>query len=146
MFPNQAQFHPLKYLAGLEKAVLASGGKIYTGTHIDKTEGGKKAKVTTSKGFTVTAEHIVVATNTPINNMVVMHTKQAPYRSYAIGARIPKDSVGKGLYWDTLDPYHYIRIYSEPAKDGREPVTDILIVGGEDHKTGQSDDESASFF
>jgi len=37
------------------------------------------------------------------------------------------------LYWDTLDPYHYIRLQSLAERD-------ILIVGGEDHKTGQADD------
>jgi hypothetical protein len=40
------------------------------------------------------------------------------------------------LYWDTLDPHHYIR--TQRVSDG--PESEILIVGGEDHKTGQDDD------
>ena len=39
---------------------------------------------------------------------------------------IPGGSVEDALYWDTLDPYHYVRL-----------AGDLLIVGGEDHKTGQ---------
>jgi glycine/D-amino acid oxidase-like deaminating enzyme len=34
LFPNQAQFHPLKYLNGLTAAILCYGGKIYTETHV----------------------------------------------------------------------------------------------------------------
>jgi nitrite reductase/ring-hydroxylating ferredoxin subunit len=43
---------------------------------------------------------------------------------------VPKGAVPDALYWDTLDPYHYVRI--QPAGDH-----DLLLVGGEDHKTGQ---------
>ncbi|HEX3281703.1 MAG TPA: FAD-dependent oxidoreductase, partial [Pyrinomonadaceae bacterium] len=32
-FPHQAQFHPLKYLAGLAGAIKRMGGRIYTQTH-----------------------------------------------------------------------------------------------------------------
>jgi glycine/D-amino acid oxidase-like deaminating enzyme/nitrite reductase/ring-hydroxylating ferredoxin subunit len=136
-FPRQAQFHPLKYLIGLAQAIRREGGRIFNGTHADEIEGGKEARVTTSSGFTVTADSIVVATNTPVNDLVAIHTKQAPYTTYVIGARIPKGSVPAILLWDAPeDPYegyHYIRI--EPADDH-----DVLIVGGEDHKTGQQHD------
>jgi Rieske Fe-S protein len=81
----------------------------------------------------VNCEVIVVATNTPVNDRVAIHTKQAPYVTYVIGARVPKDSVMRALYWDTGDPYHYVRLQ-------READHDILIVGGEDHKTGQEND------
>lgn len=32
-FPRQAQFHPMKYLAGLKSAIEGDGGRIFTGTH-----------------------------------------------------------------------------------------------------------------
>ncbi|HET9234941.1 MAG TPA: FAD-dependent oxidoreductase, partial [Candidatus Eisenbacteria bacterium] len=82
----------------------------------------------------VTAQAVIVATNTPINDRVKLHTKQAPYMTYALGAAVPKGSVPSGLYWDTADPYHYIRLQS------LDRDSDLLIVGGEDHKTGQADD------
>ena len=133
-FPNQAQFHPLKYLAGLAEAIARGGGRIFTATHASKITGGKNATVTTPNG-TVTAGSIVVATNTPVNDLVVVHTKQAPYMTYVIGARVPKNSVTHALYWDTGDPYYYVRL--QPVIDADH---DLLIVGGEDHKTGQADD------
>jgi glycine/D-amino acid oxidase-like deaminating enzyme/nitrite reductase/ring-hydroxylating ferredoxin subunit len=152
-FPRQAQFHPVKYLAGLARAILRDGGKIFTHTHASKIEGGKEsARIETASGHTITARAVVVATNTPVNDRVVIHTKQAPYLTYVIGARVPAGSVTKALYWDTPDPYHYVRIQSGPfAQIETEEGTvkagdyDMLIVGGEDHKTGQKDDANKRF-
>jgi glycine/D-amino acid oxidase-like deaminating enzyme/nitrite reductase/ring-hydroxylating ferredoxin subunit len=141
-FPNQAQFHPLKYLAGLAQAIKQKGGRIYTGTHAKEIEGGKKARVETTGRGVVTADAVVVATNTPVNDLIAIHTKQAAYQTYVIGARIPRGSVTRALYWDTPDPYHYIRI--ETVGKGAAAY-DVLIVGGEDHKTGQEDDASKRF-
>ena len=93
--------------------------------------------VSTEDGHTVTADFVVCATNTPIIDWLVIHTKQAPYRTYAIGAPVPPDAVPRALYWDTADPYHYVRL---AEGDGR-----VLIVGGEDHKTGQEDDAYERF-
>jgi Rieske Fe-S protein len=76
-----------------------------------------------------------------------MHTKQAPYRTYVIGARVPRGAVPAGLYWDTLDPYHYVRLlHSFPEGHDESGGTDVLIVGGEDHKTGQGDDDTGARF
>lgn len=139
-FPRQAQFHVLKYLQGVADAILKSGSKIYNGTHVVKIEGGKQARIETAHGI-VTADHVVVATNTPVNDLVAVHTKQAAYRTFVVGARIAKGSVPAILLWDTLDPYHYVRIQSGSGPD----EDDILIVGGEDHKTGQEDDGEDRF-
>ncbi len=134
-FPRQGQFHVLKYLDGLARAFEKLGGQIFTGTHADeiKSVDARNARVVTSDGRTVTARAVVVATNTPVNDLVAIHTKQAPYRTYVIGARVARGSVPKILLWDTPDPYHYVRI--QELDDA-----DVLIVGGEDHKTGQEDD------
>lgn len=130
-FPRQGQFHPLRYLAGLAGAFRKKGGEIYTNTKATRIDGGT---VETESGPVVRAAAVVVATNTPFNDLVAIHTKQAPYLTYAIGAPVPKGSVEPGLYWDTLEAYHYIRV--QPTKDG-----EMLIVGGEDHKAGQVDDQ-----
>jgi glycine/D-amino acid oxidase-like deaminating enzyme/nitrite reductase/ring-hydroxylating ferredoxin subunit len=127
-FPRQAQFHPLKYLAGLTQALHRYGGRVFTGTHVDAIEGGAPALVHAGPRI-VTADAVVVATNTPVNDRVAIHTKQAPYMTYVIGVRVPPGSVPALLAWDTGDPYHYVRV-----------AGDILIVGGEDHKSGQADD------
>jgi glycine/D-amino acid oxidase-like deaminating enzyme/nitrite reductase/ring-hydroxylating ferredoxin subunit len=136
-FPRLAQFHPLRYLNGLASAVLRDGGRIFTGSFVDQVVGGSDAHVRTSDGFTVHADAVVVATNSPFNDRIAMHTKQAPYRSFVIGARVPAGSVPLGLYWDTLEYYHYVRLQRNYDGAGTH---DLLIVGGDDHKTGQEDD------
>jgi len=136
-FPRQAQFHPLRYLNGLAMAIERRQGTIFTGTHVTNIQADKNGgpvRVETEDGATVTAEHVVVATNTPINDMLTLHTKQYAYRTFVIGAAVEPGSVARGLFWDTAHPYHYARVV--PQDDGSE----ILIVGGEDHKTGQEDD------
>ncbi len=135
-FPRQAQFHPLKYLTGLMQAIERRGGRIFTDTHVETVQGGEHAVIELQQGHVLLAQSVVVATNTPINDMVVVHTKQAPYTTYVIGAGVPKDSVPTALYWDQADPYHYVRIQKDAETNGG----DVLIVGGEDHKTGQEDD------
>ncbi|MDO8501760.1 MAG: FAD-dependent oxidoreductase [Gemmatimonadaceae bacterium] len=144
-FPRQAQFHPLKYLNGLTRAILRDGGQIFCFTHAEKIEDGEPCRVTTSEGHVITADHVVVATNTPVNDWVILHTKQSAYRTFVIGARIPRGSVPHGLYWDTQDPYHYIRVQEVDSRLDPARTEEILIVGGEDHKTGQEDDADERF-
>jgi glycine/D-amino acid oxidase-like deaminating enzyme/nitrite reductase/ring-hydroxylating ferredoxin subunit len=133
-YQEQAQFHPLKYLSGLAQVFARDGGIIHCGTRAESvdTEDGMQV-VRTSHG-NILAHAVVVATNTPFNNRVVMHTKQAAYRTYVIGMRVPRGSVPRILLWDTGDPYYYIRL--ETDADGRD---DVLVVGGADHKVGQDE-------
>jgi len=141
-FPRQAQFHPLKYLNGLARAITRDGGRIYCGTRAKDIEDGVPCKVTTADGHTITAEDVVVATNSPVNDWMVMHTKQAPYRTYVVGLRVPAGSIPHMLLWDTGDPYHYVRVHpaDRPGAD-----YEVLIVGGEDHKTGQAQNTDERF-
>jgi glycine/D-amino acid oxidase-like deaminating enzyme/nitrite reductase/ring-hydroxylating ferredoxin subunit len=138
-FPRQAQFHPLRYLHGLARALEVHGGRIFGGTHVEGIEGEERIEVKATGGKKVTAASVVVATNSPISDYVVTHVKQAPYRTYVIGAKVRRDSVAYALYWDTADPYHYVRLQPVDAS------SDVLIVGGEDHKTGQADDAEERF-
>jgi glycine/D-amino acid oxidase-like deaminating enzyme/nitrite reductase/ring-hydroxylating ferredoxin subunit len=142
-FPNQARFHPLAYLSALAEAVVRSGGRICCGSHVTNTE-SKDGRVTVSiekPDVQVTADMLVVCTNSPINDLMAMHTKQAPYRTYVVAARVPRGSVTDALYWDTEDPYHYVRL----QRAASDPAHDELLIGGEDHKTGQEADMRERF-
>ncbi|HSA74920.1 MAG TPA: FAD-dependent oxidoreductase, partial [Candidatus Nitrosocosmicus sp.] len=160
-FPNQAQFHPLKYLAGLVRSILNNKGNIFTETHVQEVSNNG---IKTSDGFQVDAKQIVIATNAPIVDKVSkIYDKQIPYRTYAVGATIKKGTVPKALYWDTGDsdsksdvkPYHYVRIQSldytttdngngsntnDPKASNVYSSYELLIIGGEDHKTGYEND------
>jgi glycine/D-amino acid oxidase-like deaminating enzyme/nitrite reductase/ring-hydroxylating ferredoxin subunit len=136
-FPGQGQFHILKYLSGLARAIERDGGKIYTRAHVtdvDETSQPGRVVVKTDRGGEVVAEHVVLATNSPLIPRMSMHMKQSAYRTYAIALRVPRGAIVPGLYWDTADPFHYIRLADLSGAD------ELLIVGGEDHKTGQADD------
>jgi glycine/D-amino acid oxidase-like deaminating enzyme/nitrite reductase/ring-hydroxylating ferredoxin subunit len=132
-FPQQAQLHPLKYLAGLAHAFTRAGGRLFAPAHVVEIQGGRPARVVTQSGAVLTCDHVVVATNAPVNDRLFVAARQAAYRTYVVAMTVPTGSVPTALYWDTLDPYHYVRLSS-----GRDE--DRLIVGGEDHKTGQADD------
>jgi glycine/D-amino acid oxidase-like deaminating enzyme/nitrite reductase/ring-hydroxylating ferredoxin subunit len=137
-FARQGQFHPLKYITGLAKAIVAGGGQIYTNTHATSVEGGRPARIAAESG-SVISNAVVVATHSPVNDRFSLHTKQRAYMSYVVAAAVPKASVERALYWDTLDPYHYVRLRSVHKRTAGESY-DLLIVGGEDHETGQADD------
>ena len=61
------------------------------------------------------------------------------YRTYVITFEIKRGVLPDALYWDTEDPYHYVRLQPGPSK------TDYLLVGGEDHKSGEADDADERF-
>jgi glycine/D-amino acid oxidase-like deaminating enzyme/nitrite reductase/ring-hydroxylating ferredoxin subunit len=134
-FRRQARFHPLAYLEALARCIEARDGRIHCGTHVTSVVGGSPVRVDTETGATVLASACVVATNSPITDMVRTHAKQAPYRTFAIAVRVPRGSVPDALYWEDADPYHYIRL--QPGEEH-----DWLIVGGEDYKTGQREDDA----
>jgi glycine/D-amino acid oxidase-like deaminating enzyme/nitrite reductase/ring-hydroxylating ferredoxin subunit len=144
LFPRQAQFHPLKYLTAIAAAIVRDGGRIFAHTRAEKIDGGKAAHVETREGRQVSCDAIVVATNTPANDRLVIHTKQAAYLTYAIGVAVPAGTVPKALYWDNGDPFHYVRV-QQAAPGNSGSARDILIVGGEDHKSGQADDAEARY-
>jgi Rieske Fe-S protein len=118
------------------------GTQIFTGTRAMEMHDGEPCTVKTEGGQTITAGAIVVATNTPVNDRVVIHSKQMPYRTYVIGIEVPRESLQPILLWDDDMPYHYVRLMRNGSEGGQN---DVLIVGGEDHKTGQPEDLGAPF-
>jgi glycine/D-amino acid oxidase-like deaminating enzyme/nitrite reductase/ring-hydroxylating ferredoxin subunit len=147
-FPRQGQFHPLKYLYAMAGAFQRRGGRIYSSTQAMEAVGGAAAHVRTAAGHTIAAASIVVATNSPFNDLVAIHTKQAPVHTYAIGARAAPGAISSALYWDTEDPYHYVRLHRTTNRElggNNDDAVDILIVGGEDHKPGPARDAAARF-
>jgi glycine/D-amino acid oxidase-like deaminating enzyme/nitrite reductase/ring-hydroxylating ferredoxin subunit len=140
LFPNQGRFHPGKYLAGLARAIVARGGLLYANTsHIADEEKDGGVEITTRNGPVVRAGAAIFATNSPTNDKVAIHSKQIPDRTYVIAGGVPKGSVPDALVWDTYEAYHYVRIQELDEKQ------DLLIVGGEDHRTGEANDMAERF-
>jgi len=128
---GQAQFHPLKYLMGLQKAYMAAGGSIRENTLI--------TSVTTEDGVhiagDVKAKAVIYATHMP-PNINLFNFECAPYRSYVLAVKLKSGKYPDALIYDLQEPYHYVRTHTI---DGQE----LLLIGGLDHKTGHEDPEQA---
>ena len=141
-FPEQARFHPRRYLAGLAKLITDRGGQIHEHTTVDEFVDSPLA--VKANGHTVSCKDIVLATHNPLAGLrtivgaTLFQTKLALYTSYVLGAQVRRGVVPDALFWDIADPYHYLRL--EPQRDH-----DFVIFGGEDHKTGQAEDTGKCF-
>ncbi len=143
-FPRQVRLHVPQYLAAIARLLTNAGVPIHGGTRVTSIDDDGRPAVQCATGATVRANAVVVATNSPISDRLTIHTKQAPYRTYVVGFEVPRGSVPDVLLWDTEDPYHYVRI-AEASDLGPDVTHDVLLVGGEDHKSGETDDGDARF-
>jgi glycine/D-amino acid oxidase-like deaminating enzyme/nitrite reductase/ring-hydroxylating ferredoxin subunit len=141
-FRNQAKFHPRKYLAGLLEVLRAGGVQVFEHSEVSAVE-DKPLQVRVGS-HKVRCEYVMIATHCPIMgktslvSATLFQTKLALYTSYVLGARLPHDLLPEALFWDTSDPYSYLRVDARP--DG-----DYAIFGGEDCKTGQEKEPRAVF-
>jgi glycine/D-amino acid oxidase-like deaminating enzyme/nitrite reductase/ring-hydroxylating ferredoxin subunit len=141
-FQNQARFHPAKYLAGLMKVIRSQGGAIYENSSAD--EFYEKPLAVRSSGHFARCKDIVIATHNPLMGLsaaasaTVFQTKLALYTSYVVAGHTARGAVPDSLFWDTATAYEYLRV--EPHRSH-----DLVILGGEDHKTGQAADTNACY-
>jgi len=133
-FANQAKFHPINYLATLAARIPAANSYVWEESEPSEFDAKKRrAKI---NGHWVNYGALVLATHNPLMGesglfgSMMFQTKLSLYTSYAIGARVPRGSIPIASFWDTNDPYLYLRV------DQRE-ADHYAILGGEDHKTGQ---------
>jgi glycine/D-amino acid oxidase-like deaminating enzyme/nitrite reductase/ring-hydroxylating ferredoxin subunit len=133
-FANQAKFHPRKYLRSLVAKIPGNGSHVFEKSAASEFD-AKKRRVKVNRNW-ISFDRVVVATNNPlvglasITSATLLQTKLSLYTSYALGARVPLNTVPEALFWDTRDPYDYLRI-------DRHRGFDYIVYGGEDHKTGQ---------
>lgn len=136
-YGGQAKFHPRKYLAGLAACIDGGGSHIFE--HTESTGVSDDPLSVAANGHTITCGYVVIATHTPLTgktnlaSAMLFQTKLYLYTSYVLGGRLPKGMIPEASYWDTSDPYYYLRIDAHRNYD-------VAIFGGRDHKTGQAAD------
>ena len=145
---NEGHVHAARYLSGLAAAAERHGAKIHCHSRVSDVSEGKEAKavaVKTEAGHTVRCDWVVVCTNAsimfPLPELVLVDSREAAYRTYAVALEIGSAQVEDAQFEDTLDPYHYVRTQRLGGAGGPDRV---LIVGGEDVEVGRSgsDDEA----
>jgi len=141
-FANQAKFHPIKYLTGLADKISEDGGYLWEESNAREFDAKKRrAKVNNhwvNYGAVVLSTHNPLVGESGAVTSMMFQTKLALYTTYAIGARVRHDSIPIASFWDTGDPYLYLRV-----DHGAE--SDYVILGGEDHKTGQISETKRCF-
>ncbi len=141
-FTHQAKFHPYKYLAPLLKSIPGDGSYVFENTEASEVD-EKPLAVHAGKNK-IRCSYLIIATHTPLlgkTNLLkgtLFQSKLALYTSYVFGAKLPNATVPEALFWDTTDPYYYLRV-------DRHRGYDYAIFGGEDVKTGQEDDVEKTF-
>jgi glycine/D-amino acid oxidase-like deaminating enzyme len=133
---GQAQFHPREYLVALADRFSEAGGRAFEGTRALKIREGSRCAVETARG-TIECDEVVVATHVPLSARLAAQARLAARRTYAFAARLATPPP-PGLYYDSRDPYHYVRT-QETSKGA------FLVVGGEDHDARQDEDGAVRF-
>lgn len=134
-FDDQAQFQPMAYVSALAAQTHGDGSHVFEQTRVLSVDEGEPCRVHLDNGSSLSADRVILATHAPLNR-VLLQTKVAHYRSYVVSG--PVERAPSGLFWDTEDPYHYVRTHR-----GAGGIQ--LIIGGEDHKTGQESDTETPF-
>lgn len=132
---GQAQFHPLLYLNGLIPSILEAGGRIYEHTAAKKAEeDGTSPIVQTEQGHKIRANYLITASHFPFNDEMGMYfARMHPQRSYVLGVKTKEPYPG-GMYISADSPSRSLR--SVMTEEG-----ELILVGGEGHKTGQGKPE-----
>ncbi|HVF51740.1 MAG TPA: FAD-dependent oxidoreductase [Pyrinomonadaceae bacterium] len=135
-FAHQAQFHPRKYLLALVEKIPGDGSHVFEETRAFDIEDDEPCTVKTNRGI-IKAKSVIIATHFPYFDPNIYFAAMSPKRSYVLGCRLRGD-VPEGMYISTGDPYRSIR--NNPYDGG-----EMLMIGGENHKTGQDGDTSARY-
>jgi glycine/D-amino acid oxidase-like deaminating enzyme/nitrite reductase/ring-hydroxylating ferredoxin subunit len=127
--PNQAQFHPVRYVDHLARDLANRGVAVHQQTRALSVDDGERIEVDTTGG-TVRCRYLVLATNYPFLDRGFFFPRVHPTASYAITATIGAAAAPEDMYISASSPTRSIR--SIPTGDGT-----LLLVGGEGHHVGE---------
>ena len=129
-FKNQADFNPIKYLAGLCKCITNRNGKIYINTTAVDVKMDDSDYITYSNNHIIKSKYVIIATHYPFLNFPGFYfTKMYQSTSYLIAVDTKK-TLFKGMHISAGVPTISFRTALYNNKE-------ILLIGGMDHKTGQ---------
>lgn len=132
-FPNQAQFHPRKYLLNLVSLIQNRGGQIYENSKVIDCKKENNHFITYTENNKIYSDYVVLATHYPILNFPGFYfLKMYQEKSYLIGVETKKP-LFDGMYITSESPTLSFRT-TNLANNKR-----LLLIGGSEHKTGATD-------
>lgn len=128
-FRKQAQFNPIKYIAGLSNCITKKSGEIYVNTIAIDIKMDGSDYITYANNHKITSKYVIIATHYPFINFPGFYfTKMYQSTSYLIAIN-PNKSLFNGMYISALDPVFSFRTAVYNKKE-------VLLIGGQGHKTG----------
>lgn len=138
---DQGQIQPMAVLASLVSELEKHGGVVLEGTRATSVSGRGPVRVqlrrtdtaqdTRDAQSTVTAQHCVLATGTPILDRGFFFARLQANRSYCLAFDVPGD-ITRPMFLSVDSPTHSVRYAPTPAGDK-------LVVGGAGHPVGRAD-------
>jgi glycine/D-amino acid oxidase-like deaminating enzyme/nitrite reductase/ring-hydroxylating ferredoxin subunit len=135
--PNQAHFHPRRYLLALAAKIPGEDCHLFEETTATDVREGPPCVIETNRG-PLTADRVVVATHMPFLLRGLYFARMQVERSYALGVRLASP-IPAGMYISAGADSHDFHSY-RPARDDLGP---LLIVGGAGHRAGTEADTAA---
>ena len=133
---DQVALDPQQVALALARAFVDAGGALHTNTRVTHVSVVPAASIETSAGF-ASADHIVLATGTPIIDRGLYFAKTRGLRSYCVAFAVEGD-LPQGLYLSVDGRTRSIR----PVSPGDGPASHAqLVVGGNGHPVGRAASE-----
>ena len=129
---DQAQFDPMDALTALVDQLRKHGGSLHLGRRVRTVSLTGPAEAKLDDGSAIRAEHVVLATGTPILDRGLYFSKLEPQRSYALafeGVEAPS-----GMYLSAGSDTRSVR-------DAPGAGAPLLLVGGAGHSVGRTGSE-----
>jgi len=135
-FPDQALFNPVQYLMAIAELARARGATLFEQSPVIAWEETANGVIVRTATGIVRAGSLVLATHTPLGFNLVQ-TELAPVQSYILALALPHASPS-AMFWDTAEPYHYLRSVQRGDQS-------LVLIGGADHKTGHETEPQVRF-
>ncbi|WP_261131580.1 FAD-dependent oxidoreductase [Bacillus sp. Marseille-Q3570] len=136
---DQAQFHPVKYLAALVGYLKEKNVRIYENTRAVDIKKGQKPEVIAENDHSLTSDHVVIASHFPFKDFEgVYFARLHVERSYSLAVKTDT-KIPEGMYLNADQPKRSIRNAVDPSGEK------VLLVGGESHTSGQIEDTLACY-
>ena len=129
---DQAQLDPMDLVASLATDIRVLGGRIVEGVRMLDVRAVRRPALVVTTAGELTADHVILATGTPVLARGLYFAKVAAQRSYAQSFQVAADQLPDGMFLGVESPARSIRTWR-----GR------LLTGGNGHPVGRESSPQA---